>query len=270
MHTLLELKLKWRLLPRKQLACILVEVFNNIRSEFQVEKIMARTVSPENEAIRRQQIVSAAHSVFIKKDFSKVRIEDIAKQAKLSKGAVLYYFETKEDVFLALFEWLTQLVAQRFEMAVNTSKDPLVQLNNVVDQAFDSVKLHRAFFRIYLDCLGQGSRKEEYARINRAFYQACHEHYRKIIENGQRCALFRDIDINDASLVMRAIIEGLGIQWLFMGTDQDLKHYGKLAREAILRYHGIEPRELELKKLANKVNNEAKTEEIIDMPLVVS
>lgn len=216
---------------------------------------MARTVSPENEAIRRQQIVSAAHSVFIKKDYSKVRIEDIAKQAKLSKGAVLYYFETKEDVFLALFEWLTQLVAQRFETAVENHKDPLVQLDYVVDQAFDSVKLHRAFFRIYLDCLGQGSRKEEYARINRAFYQACHEHYRKIIENGQRKGIFRNIDVNDASLVMRAIIEGLGVQWLFMGTDADLKHYGKLAREAILRYHGIEPTELNVKSDIKEFRN---------------
>jgi AcrR family transcriptional regulator len=198
---------------------------------------MARTVSPENEAIRRQQIVAAAHSVFIKKDYSKVRIEDIAKQAKLSKGAVLYYFETKEDVFLALFEWLTQLVAQRFEQAVASTPDPLEQIDRVIDQAFDSAKLHRAFFRIYLDCLGQGSRKEEYARINRAFYQSCHEHHRKIIENGQRRGLFRNIDINEASVVTRAIIEGLGVQWLFIGTDSDLKHFGQLAREAILRYH---------------------------------
>ena len=198
---------------------------------------MARTVSPENEAIRRQQIVAAAHSVFIKKDYSKVRIEDIAKQAKLSKGAVLYYFETKEDVFLALFQWLTQLVAQRFQEAVLRTKDPLEQLDGVIEQAFDSAKLHRAFFRIYLDCLGQGSRKEEYAQINRAFYESCHEHHKVIIENGQSKGLFRHININDASMVMRAIIEGLGIQWLFTGTDQDLKHYGQLARDAVLRYH---------------------------------
>ena len=37
-----------------------------------------------------------------------------------------------------------------------------------------------------------------------------------------------------------AILEGLGVQWLFLGTDQDLKHYGQLAREAILRYHSAE------------------------------
>ena len=201
---------------------------------------MARTVSPENEAVRRQQIVSAAHSVFIKKDYSKVRIEDIAKQAKLSKGAVLYYFETKEEVFLALFEWLTQLVAQRFVTAVAGTDDPLAQLDRLIEQAFDSAKLHRAFFRIYLDCLGQGSRKEEYARINRAFYQACHELHKKILENGQRRGIFRPLDSYEASLVTRAILEGLGVQWLFLGTDQDLKHYGQLARDAILRYHCVE------------------------------
>jgi|SRR5262249_54382972 len=198
---------------------------------------MARTVSPENEAVRRQQIVSAAHSVFIKKDFSKVRIEDIAKQAKLSKGAVLYYFETKEEVFLALFEWLTQLVAQRFEDAVSSVEDPIAQIDKLIEKAFDSAKLHRAFFRIYLDCLGQGSRKEEYARINRAFYQACHEVHKRILENGQQRGIFRPLDINEASLVTRAILEGLGVQWLFMGTDQDLKYYGQVARDALLRYH---------------------------------
>jgi AcrR family transcriptional regulator len=201
---------------------------------------MARTVSPENEAVRRQQIVSAAHSVFIKKDYSKVRIEDIAKQAKLSKGAVLYYFETKEEVFLALFEWLTQLVAQRFDAAISSTDDPIVQLDRLIEQAFDSAKLHRAFFRIYLDCLGQGSRKEEYARINRAFYQSCHEVHKKIFENGQRKGIFRTMDSIESSLVTRAILEGLGVQWLFLGTDHDLKHYGQLAREAILRYHNVE------------------------------
>ncbi|MBL8148986.1 MAG: TetR/AcrR family transcriptional regulator [Blastocatellia bacterium] len=198
---------------------------------------MARTVSPENEAARRQQIVSAAHRVFIKKDYSKVRIEDIAKQANLSKGAVLYYFETKEEVFLALFEWLTQLVAQRFENAVNSSDDPLVQLDRLIEQVFDSAKLHRAFLRIYLDCLGQGSRKDEYARINRNFYVACHQSHKKILENGVRKGLFRSVDADEASIVTRAILEGVGVQWLFIGNDQNLKHFGDIAREAILRYH---------------------------------
>ncbi|MCS6884881.1 MAG: TetR/AcrR family transcriptional regulator [Acidobacteriota bacterium] len=199
---------------------------------------MARTVSPENEAARKQQIVSAAHKVFIKKDYSRVRIEDIAKQANLSKGAVLYYFGTKEKVFLALFEWLTQLVAQRIENAVASTDDPLEQLNRLVEQAFESAKLHRAFFRIYLDCLGQGSRKEKYAKINRAFYQACHQVQVNIVENGKRKGVFRpDLNAVDASRVTRAVLEGLGVQWLYIGTDEDLKDYGRLAREAILRYH---------------------------------
>lgn len=198
---------------------------------------MARTVSPENEAARRQQIVSAAHKVFIKKDYSKVRIEDIAKQANLSKGAVLYYFGTKEKVFLALFEWLTQLVAQRIEDVVSTTEDPLEQLDKLVEQAFESAKLHRAFFRIYLDCLGQGSRKEKYAKINRAFYQACHQVQVRIVENGKRKGIFREVNAEDASRVTRAVLEGLGVQWLYIGTDEDLKDYGRIAREAIIRYH---------------------------------
>src|SRR5215510_13473789 len=51
---------------------------------------------------RPQEIVKAALSVFAEKGFAAARMEDIAQRARVSKGTIYLYFESKEAVFRAL------------------------------------------------------------------------------------------------------------------------------------------------------------------------
>lgn len=56
------------------------------------------------KADRPDEIVAAAMTVFVEKGFAAARLDDIAREAGVSKGAVYLYFETKEDVFRAVVE----------------------------------------------------------------------------------------------------------------------------------------------------------------------
>jgi AcrR family transcriptional regulator len=56
------------------------------------------------KAERPAEIVSAAHTVFSEHGFARARLEDIAKLAGVSKGALYVYFETKQDLFRAVVE----------------------------------------------------------------------------------------------------------------------------------------------------------------------
>lgn len=51
---------------------------------------------------RPGEIVAAALEVFAEKGFAAARLDDIAARAGVSKGALYLYFETKEDLFLAV------------------------------------------------------------------------------------------------------------------------------------------------------------------------
>jgi AcrR family transcriptional regulator len=51
---------------------------------------------------RPAEIVAAALAVFADKGFAAARLEDIAAQAGISKGALYLYFETKTDLFRAV------------------------------------------------------------------------------------------------------------------------------------------------------------------------
>jgi AcrR family transcriptional regulator len=56
------------------------------------------------KADRPEEIVNAALAVFAAKGFAAAKLDDIARQAGVSKGAVYLYFETKEDIFRAVVE----------------------------------------------------------------------------------------------------------------------------------------------------------------------
>lgn len=54
------------------------------------------------KADRPAEIVQAALTVFAEKGFAAAKLEDIARRAGVSKGAIYLYFETKEEVFRAV------------------------------------------------------------------------------------------------------------------------------------------------------------------------
>jgi AcrR family transcriptional regulator len=53
----------------------------------------------------KEQIIEAAARVFSRSGYSNAVVADIALQANIGKGTVYEYFNSKEDLFFAVFEW---------------------------------------------------------------------------------------------------------------------------------------------------------------------
>lgn len=56
----------------------------------------------EDEESRKQQILEAAASCLKKKGYHKTTMDDIASEAGLSKGALYWYFKSKDEVLVTL------------------------------------------------------------------------------------------------------------------------------------------------------------------------
>ena len=85
---------------------------------------------------RREKLLDAAIEIFFQKGFHATRLEDIVKQAGLSKGILYLYFENKEAIFLALIERLALGNVQK-----------LTQLLNNFDKTEQSIeKIFKGFF----------------------------------------------------------------------------------------------------------------------------
>ncbi len=80
---------------------------------------MKRAQSQEDKAKRQESILLAALSQFSEKGIQATRMEDIAREAGVSKGTLYLYFESKDALFAALIQdyagkrlvWMLQAVS---------------------------------------------------------------------------------------------------------------------------------------------------------------
>src|SRR5438445_8446090 len=64
-------------------------------------------------SIRREQIIEAAVAVIAEQGLQNLSLSEIEKKAGMSRGQLTYYFPAKEDILLAVFDRLLQLMYQR-------------------------------------------------------------------------------------------------------------------------------------------------------------
>ncbi|WP_194819154.1 TetR/AcrR family transcriptional regulator [Nocardia sp. XZ_19_385] len=80
-------------------------------------------VSEEHLERRRQQILSAARTCFVRKGFHETSMQDVFAESGLSAGAVYRYFKSKNDIIAALANHTA--VPLRALMAEQIHLDPL-------------------------------------------------------------------------------------------------------------------------------------------------
>lgn len=84
---------------------------------------MARQVLNKHQLRTReteQRLLNAAEEIFVRDGYEGAQLEEIAAIAGRTKGAVYAHFESKEDLFLALFERRTREYVDRLIASLTT------------------------------------------------------------------------------------------------------------------------------------------------------
>ncbi len=159
---------------------------------------------------RPDEILDAALAVFTDKGFEVARVEDIAAAAKLSKGAVYLYFDSKEELLRGLIEREIAPIASRLAALANAgTADPKAAVRLIISTATQLLDNPRIFATPRL-VLSVAPRFKEIA----AFYR------RRVVDEaigaisvlhraGVAGGVFRDID---SEAVARMIMGPLFIQ----------------------------------------------------------
>jgi TetR/AcrR family acrAB operon transcriptional repressor len=97
-----------------------------IESKF---KFMVRKTKEDAE-LTRQRIIDAAREVFLMKGVSRTSIEQVAKQAGVTRGAVYWHFNDKSDLFHAMREQVLLPLIDRMDVTLldEGSDDPLTRI----------------------------------------------------------------------------------------------------------------------------------------------
>jgi AcrR family transcriptional regulator len=104
--------------------------------------------------VRREQLLTAAASVFAQKGFHPASVTDIIQAAGCARGTFYLYFEGKQAVFLALvdrwFEAVERQMLQPPPQAPATAEAAAIQMRADLRKWFGFVREHREMTQVVL------------------------------------------------------------------------------------------------------------------------
>jgi len=191
---------------------------------------------------RRKQILDAAEKVFIQRGFNKARMDDIVTESGLSKGALYWYFKSKDEIILALMDRFFSGEMQAEEELISNEGDARQQLEAFFDAAFDDVRRFEERMSLGYEFFSLAARTEEVRDAIRGYYRRYQATLSQIIQQGIDSGEFISIDPDDAATAVISIVEGMALMWFIDPELLDWDRIGDLPTRIFLQ--GIMKREL--------------------------
>lgn len=186
---------------------------------------------------KQVHLIRTTYEAISEKGAHRVPLQEIADRAGVSKGVILYYFHTKDALIRRTMQWVLSRTAIRLREAVATMPSAEEQVVTMVDVIFFSPDANRRFYLTYVDLMDHAARLDEFEKLNATFRSIVNASYAKVIAGGIKTGEFRDVDVDEAATTVRALVDGLFLQWL---QEKDWKKahagYKAMCKRAVLAY----------------------------------
>jgi AcrR family transcriptional regulator len=186
---------------------------------------------------RRAQIIEAALACFTRQGYVNTTMDHIATESELSKGALYWYFDSKEDLFQAAASWVMRRAAEESMAALVACDTASERLRVGARCLVDFCRETENYFALIVEFWTQSEDREEAA----AFWAAMIDHYRRavaaIFEEGVETGEFKSVDTEALSWMMMAAYDGLAAYHMMM-PDIDIDQISAGFIEALVE--GVE------------------------------
>lgn len=81
---------------------------------------------------KREKILEIAQILFLKKGFNNTSVELIAKEAKIAKGTLYYYYKNKNSLLREIVQKNINDNIRGFEEILNQNESPLIQMSEII------------------------------------------------------------------------------------------------------------------------------------------
>jgi AcrR family transcriptional regulator len=171
-----------------------------------------RLAATSDEERRTEEILGAAFRIFSVKGYHNATVDDIAREAGISKGTCYQYFTGKEDVFIATMERTLSELLSEAEAAAGEASEALVRLG-IEGLTFISKyrDLQFMFMGMISEALGGNDRLRKKAA--EAFGKVA-DFLSRDIERGIAEGIFRPVDPTTVAYALFGIAEVVGNRYV--------------------------------------------------------
>lgn len=204
---------------------------------------MSPKISDAQKESRRMQILDAAARCFARKGYEATTVQEILQEGDLSAGAVYNYFQSKEEIYLALAARDVLRDPERIETALRGERsawgklERLLRLHMPVGFQDPAEQEHVQLYLLqFLPSTLTNTRMKEQLQ-ERA--QRVHRLLVSILQEGVASGEFRPLDAEAVAALVVAASDGLRLHALTLGTlapaDAMYHSWLQTIRQAVLR-----------------------------------
>lgn len=145
---------------------------------------------------RQLEIIEAAGKILTVSGISGLTIKNLAKEMKFSESAIYRHFASKEEIIIALLEYLAESMDERYANAIKSEQSPEEKFEALFQNQFSFFKKHPHFVvAVFSDGL-----MEESQRINETISKIMAvkmKHLMPIMLEGQQKNIFTNAITSD-------------------------------------------------------------------------
>ena len=178
---------------------------------------------PDVSEERKSRILDAALRVFARRGFHKARMDDIAEEANLSKGALYWYFRSKDAILQALVDKLFALVMGDMLRIVAQHETPVPErLRQIARSAERNVHFSESATPIMHEIYALATRPGPVRTALQGYYRRYKAVLVELLSEGVARGELRphDADLMATSFIVQ--FEGLLLLWVISPEDFDL------------------------------------------------
>jgi AcrR family transcriptional regulator len=157
---------------------------------------------------RRQDILSAAESLFSKNGFFKTSMAEIATASQFAMGTVYRFFKSKEEIYISIVEDKVEELIGLLDEKVGREKTASDKINAFIQVKLDYADRNRDFFRIYVSEWSgfEWTIKSAFGERVWKLYMAQVDMVTDLIRQGIRRKEFKKIDPKDAAFALHGML----------------------------------------------------------------
>lgn len=166
---------------------------------------------------RRQQIVDAAKDLLIKSGPNMLVLRDLAEQLGITHGNLQYYFPTKNDLLVAIFDQETAKYTDSMKHAVAAASTRRGRLNAILDTGLAELRSpDTALWRMLMSMADHSPEMAAILHKENERYQAVVTRELKNVAPEMSAPRRRHL-----AQIIQAMLDGLGVQRTYQGQNRD-------------------------------------------------
>ncbi len=199
----------------------------------------------EEALATRHKLLDAAEELFQVQGVSRTSLQDIARRAGVTRGAVYWHFKDKADLFNAMMDRVILPLEESFQdrLGQEAETDPLARICSGVMEALVRIAGDPQARRVFEVATHKVEYVDELQAV-RLRHLKSRSDFLAQVEHGLQAAARRHsvelaIPVASAAQGMHAIIDGLIQSWLLESTAFDLVTVGRDVLDVYLRGLGF-------------------------------